>query len=61
MKFFSTAAGRGFLVLALGLAFAGVLDARGLRKQAEIQPAGAERNLALAVTRPLVRVSARCT
>jgi hypothetical protein len=58
MKFFSTAAGRGFLVLALGLAFAGVLDARGLRKQAEIQPAGAERNLALAVTRPLVRVSA---
>jgi hypothetical protein len=58
MRFFSTAAGRGFLVLALGLAFAAVLDARGLRKQAEIQPAGAERNLALAVTRPLVRVSA---
>jgi uncharacterized protein len=58
MQFFSTAAGRGFLVLALGLAFAAVLDARGLRKQAEIQPAGVERNLALAVTRPLVRVSA---
>ena len=58
MRFFSTAAGRGFLVLALGLAFAAVLDAEGLRKQAEIQPAGVERNLAIDVTRPLVRISA---
>ena len=57
MRFFSTAAGRGFLVLALGLAFAAVLDAAGLRKQAEIQPAGVQRQLALAVTRPLLRVS----
>jgi hypothetical protein len=57
MKFFSTAAGRGFLVLALGLAFAAVLEAEGLRKQAQIQPAGVQRDLALAVTRPLVRVS----
>ena len=57
MKFFSTAAGRGFLVLALGLALAAVLEAQGLRKQAEIQPAGVQRDLALAVTRPLVRIS----
>jgi hypothetical protein len=57
MRFFSTAAGRGFLVLALGLALAAVLEAEGLRKQAQIQPAGVQRELALAVTRPLVRVS----
>jgi hypothetical protein len=57
MKFFSTAAGRGFLVLALGLALGAVLEAEGLRKQAEIQPAGVQRDVALAVTRPLVRVS----
>ena len=60
-EFFSTAAARGVLVLALGLAFAALLDARGLRKQAQIQPAGTERNIALEVTRPLVGVSARCT
>ena len=57
MRFFSTAAGRGFLVLALGLALGAVLEAEGLRKQAEIQPAGVQRDVALAVTRPLVRVS----
>jgi hypothetical protein len=57
MKFFSTSAGRGFLVLALGLALGALLEAEGLRKQAQIQPAGVQRDLALAVTRPLVRVS----
>jgi hypothetical protein len=34
-----------------------VLQAEGLRKEAEIQPAGFQRDLALEVTRPLVRVS----
>ena len=57
MKFFATSAGRGIVVLALGLAFAAVLEAEGLRKQAQIQPAGVQRDLALAVTRPLVRFS----
>lgn len=53
-----TPAARGIALLALMLAVGGLLDARGLRKQAEIQPAGAQRDVALAVTRPLVAVSA---
>lgn len=57
MRFFSTSAGRGFLVLVVGLALGAVLEAEGLRKQAQIQPAGVQRDLALALTRPLVRVS----
>jgi uncharacterized protein len=54
---FRTAAGRGVVVLFVGLALAALLDAEGLRKQAEIQQQGARRDVALAVTRPLVRVS----
>jgi hypothetical protein len=57
MRFFSTAAGRGVVVLFAGLLLAAVLQAEGLRKQAEIQPAGFQRDLALEVTRPLLRVS----
>ena len=52
-----TAAWRGFVALSVGLAIAGVLDAEGLRKQAETQPQGFQRRLAIAVTRPLVDVS----
>jgi uncharacterized protein len=57
MKLFATAAGRGIAVLFLGLVLAALLQAEGLRKQAQIQPAGVQRNLALGVTAPLVRVS----
>ncbi len=56
-RILSTAAARGFLVLALGLLIAAVLDAEGLRKQAQVQPQGFQRRLALDVTRPLVDVS----
>ncbi|HZQ16046.1 MAG TPA: DUF459 domain-containing protein [Gaiellaceae bacterium] len=52
-----SSAGRAVVVLFLALAFAAVLEAEGLRKQAEIQPAGFERNLALRVTKPLVAFS----
>jgi hypothetical protein len=48
---------KGFVVLALGLFLAALLQAEGLRKQAEIQPAGFQRNLAIDVTRPLVSFS----
>ena len=48
---------KGIVVLALGLFLAAVLQAEGLRKQAEIQPAGFQRDLAIDVTRPLVSVS----
>jgi hypothetical protein len=51
------AAWRGFLVLLFGLGLAALLDAEGLRKQAETQPAGVGRTLAVDVTRPLVSVS----
>jgi len=51
------AAGRGIAVLLFGLLIAAVLQAEGLRKQAQIQPAGFQRDLALDVTRPLVTVS----
>ncbi|HVC87526.1 MAG TPA: DUF459 domain-containing protein [Gaiellaceae bacterium] len=57
LKLLAIPAVRGVAILALGLALAALLEAEGLRKQAEIQPAGAERNLALALTRPLVDVS----
>jgi hypothetical protein len=57
MRILATSAGRGIVVLALGLALGALLEAEGLRKQAQIQPAGAQRDFALAVTRPLVRVS----
>lgn len=48
---------RGIAILFLGLGFAALLQAEGLRKQAQVQPAGAERELALALTRPLLAVS----
>ena len=48
---------RGIFVLALGLLLAAVLQAEGLRKQAQIQPAGFQRDIALDVTRPLVSFS----
>jgi uncharacterized protein len=57
MRLPPSSAGRGFFVLVVGLSLAAVLEAEGLRKQAEIQPAGVQRNVALAVTRPLVDVS----
>jgi hypothetical protein len=57
MRLLQTAAGRGIVVLFVGLLLAAVLQAEGLRKQAEIQPAGFQRDLALDVTRPLVGVS----
>jgi hypothetical protein len=52
-----TSAARGIAVLSLGLALAALLDAEGLRKQAQIQPQGFERRLALHLTRPLVAFS----
>jgi hypothetical protein len=51
------AAWRGFLVLLFGLGLAALLDAEGLRKQAQTQPTGLGRTLAMDVTRPLVSVS----
>ena len=48
---------RGIVVLALALLLAAVLQAEGLRKQAEIQPAGVQRSVAVGVTRPLVAVA----
>ena len=57
MRLLGTAAGRGILVLLFAFVLAALLDAEGLRKQAQIQPPGFERRLALAATRPLVRAS----
>jgi uncharacterized protein len=57
MRIPQTSAARGVLVLVLGLLLAALLQAEGLRKQAEIQPSGFQRDLALRVTRPLVRFS----
>ena len=52
-----TSALRGFLILLFALGLAALLDAEGLRKQAQIQPQGAGRRTAMAVTQPLVSVS----
>jgi uncharacterized protein len=52
-----TSALRGFLILLFALGLAALLDAEGLRKQAQIQPQGAQRRAALALTRPLVSFS----
>jgi hypothetical protein len=52
-----TSAARGIVVLSLGLAFGALLNAEGLRKQAQTQPQGFERRLALRLTSPLVGVS----
>src|SRR5712691_7845708 len=57
MRLLSTPAGRGILILLSALSLAALLDAEGLRKQAQIQQPGFERRLALDVTRPLLRVS----
>jgi uncharacterized protein len=51
------AAGRGIAILLFGLLVAALLQADGLRKQAEIQPAGFQRDVALDLTRPLVAFS----
>jgi hypothetical protein len=57
MRRLSTAAGRSIVVLFVGLLLAALLQAEGLRKQAETQPGGFQRDLALQVTRPLLQVS----
>ncbi len=57
MRLPPSSAARGVVVLFLGLVLAALLEAEGLRKQAQIQPAGFQRDLALHVTRPLVSVS----
>ena len=51
------AAYKGIVVLALALLFAALLQAEGLRKQAQIQPEGFQRDVALRVTKPLVSFS----
>jgi hypothetical protein len=51
------AAYKGIFVLALALFLAALLQAEGLRKQAEIQPSGVQRDVALRVTKPLVSFS----
>jgi uncharacterized protein len=52
-----SAAYRAFLVAFAALALASLLNAHGLRKTAQIQPAGVDRDVALALTRPLARLS----
>jgi uncharacterized protein len=52
-----SAATRAFLVAFAALALASLLNAQGLRKTAQIQPVGFQRDVALAVTRPLARLS----
>jgi len=52
-----TSALRGFLILLCSLVLAALLDAEGLRKQAQIQPQGIQRRAALRLTQPLVAVS----
>jgi hypothetical protein len=56
-RFLATAAGRGIVVVTLGLGFAALLQAEGLRKQAQVQSQGLQRRVALVVTRPLVDFS----
>src|SRR4029077_16578081 len=48
---------RGIVILALSLFLAAFLQAAGLRKEATIQAAGVQRNVALAVTKPLLSAS----
>ena len=52
-----TSAGRGVVVLFLAFVVAALLQAQGLRKQADIQPAGWQRGVAVAVTKPLLAFS----
>lgn len=48
---------RGIVLCFAALALAALLNAQGLRKTAQTQPAGIGRDVALAVARPLARVS----
>ncbi|MFL5955089.1 MAG: DUF459 domain-containing protein [Gaiellaceae bacterium] len=57
MRIPANSAARGVLVLFFGLLLGALLQADGLRKQAQIQPAGFQRDVALAVTRPLAGIS----
>lgn len=57
MGLLRSSAARGTAVLFAALVFAGLLDARGLRKQAQTQPQGSQRQVALALTSPLLDVS----
>jgi uncharacterized protein len=57
MRLLTTQAGRAIVLLSSALFVSALLQADGLRKQAQIQPAGFQRRLALDLTRPLVRVS----
>jgi hypothetical protein len=57
MRLPPSSAARGVVVLFLSLLIAAFLEAEGLRKEAQIQPAGVQRDVALDVTRPLVSVS----
>src|SRR3954451_2684883 len=50
-------AGRGIAILFFGLLLAALLQAGGLRRQAQIQPAVFQRDLALDATRPLLSIS----
>ena len=50
-------AGRGIVLAFLALGLAALLDAQGLRKRAEIEAPGVRRDVALAFTKPLVRMS----
>src|SRR5215472_11476305 len=50
-------AARGFVVCLLTLLFAALLNAHGMRKNAEIQPQGIERRVAIAVTGRVLDVS----
>jgi hypothetical protein len=57
MRLPQTSAGRSVVLCFLALALAALLNAEGMRKTAETQPQGVRRDIALEVTRPLVRVS----
>jgi hypothetical protein len=52
-----SAATKACVIAFAALALAALLNAQGLRKTAEIQPAGLRRDVALALTRPLARLS----
>jgi lysophospholipase L1-like esterase len=52
-----SSAGRGLIVILLGIFFGLLLDARGLHKSAFNQPAGPERTVALALTGAIAGIS----
>ena len=57
MRFPPQSAARSVAVCLLTLVFAALLNAKGMRKTAEIQQPGLRRDIGLAVTRPLVSAS----